>query len=165
MNSTVQKLVERLVGKPCTQKRLGRPRSLSLGFGELVPDKKSQQTGIVYAEWEVRTYYWAWRVVKGGRVLCGSQEIVDSIDELRQALNRIDLGGFSSLRQVGDMDVRVELDNGYAVDFLATISDENECFHIFCPESICIVFSPAGGWQTGPSDRPWTSDNRDAQRG
>ena len=88
-------------------------------------------------------------------MLCASQDPADSIDELNQALNGIELGRFSSLRQVGEMDVRVELDNGCAIDFLATISDDGECFHIFCPESICVVFSPADGWQIGPSDKPW----------
>jgi hypothetical protein len=155
MNNEVQDLVVRIVGKPCTRKHVGRSRSLSLGFGE--PARKSETSGIIYREWELRTYYCAWRVVKGGRVLCGSQDVVDSIDELNQAINGIELGRFSSLQQVGEMDVRIELDNGCAVDFLATISDDDECFHIMCPEHICIVFSPAGGWQIGPSDRPWRS--------
>ena len=109
----------------------------------------------VYKEWEIGTYYSAWRVVREGIVLCGSQDVVDSIDELNLSLGRIGLGRFMSLRQFSDLDVRIEFDSGVAVDFLATTSDDDECLHIFCPGERCIEFSVRGGWKAGPSDRRW----------
>jgi hypothetical protein len=88
-------------------------------------------------------------------VVCGSQDAADSIEELNLALRRIEFGRFASLRQLTELDVRVEFDNDVAVDFLATISDEDECFHIFCPENIYIEFSLRGAWKIGQSDKPW----------
>lgn len=154
MESRVQEMVGRLVGKPCWRKQVGRHRSLSLGLGNRVHHKTALTDG-VYGEWELGTYYCAWRVVKEGKVICGNQDAVDSVDDLNLALARIDFSRFSCLRQLTDLDVRVEFDNGIAVDFLATTSDEDECFHIFCPDKLIIVFSVVGGWQIGPSDKSW----------
>ena len=129
-------------------------RSLSLGFGNQV-HRKTKLIDKFYGEWEIGTYLVAWRVIQGGRVVCGSQDAADSIEELNLALRRIEFGRFASLRQLTELDVRVEFDNDVAVDFLATISDEDECFHIFCPENIYIEFSLRGAWKIGQSDKPW----------
>jgi|ERR1035438_637857 hypothetical protein len=153
MNSDVRELVKQIIGKPCSRREVGRMRSLSLGFGNEGRVSKISKT--VYKEWEIGTYYSAWRVVREGIVLCGSQDVVDSIDELNLSLGRIDLGRFMSLRQFSDLDVRIEFDSGVAVDFLATTSDDDECLHIFCPGERCIEFSVRGGWKAGPSDRRW----------
>ena len=160
MDSNVTGLIEQIVGKPCSRKEVGRMRSLSLGFGDEVRSTVKVNKK-VYREWEIGTYYSAWRVVRDGIVLCGSQDPVDSSDELDIALGRIALGRFMSLRQSTDLDVRVEFDSGVAVDFLATTSDDDECLHIFCPLERVITFSVRGGWQTGPADRPWANSGMD----
>ena len=157
MNRDVAVLVEQIIGKSCTRKEVGRMRSLSLGFGAEVRSTIKLNEKI-YREWEVGTYRCAWRVVREGIVLCGSQDVVDSIEELNLALDRIEFGRFMSLRQFSDLDVRVEFDSGVAVDFLATISDEDECFHIFCPPKRFIQFSVRNGWKAGPSDKPWIEE-------
>lgn len=156
MNSVVTGLIEQFVGKPCSRKEVGCMRSLSLGFGAEVRSTVKLDEK-VYREWEIGTYYSAWRVVREGIVLCGSQDVVDSIDELNLALARIDLGQFVSLRQFADLDVRIEFDSGIAVDFLATTSDDDESLHIFCPGERFIQFSVRGGWKTGPANRPWAN--------
>lgn len=154
MNSNITELIEQIVGKPCSRKEVGRMRSLSLGFGSEVRStiKLNEK---VYREWEIGTYRSAWRVVRGGTILCGSQDLVDSIEELNLELDRIDLGRFSSLQQIGDLDVRIAFDSGITVDFLATMSDEDECFHIFGPGEVFIEFSLQGGWKKGPANKPW----------
>jgi hypothetical protein len=53
------------------------------------------------------------------------------------------------------LDVRIEFDNGVSVDILATISDDDEVLHIFCPDKFVIAFSIADGWSAGPSDEAW----------
>ena len=131
-------------------------RSLSLGFGEEVRST-IRLNEKVYREWEIGTYRSAWRVVRGGIVLCGSQDAVGSIDELNLALSRVDFGRLVSLQQFAGLDVRIEFDSGIAVDFLATTSDEDEIFHIFCPGERFVEFSVRGGWKTGPADRPWAN--------
>ena len=155
MNSDVERLVEQIVGKPCSRKEVGQMRSLSLGFGSEVRSaiKLNEK---VYREWEIGTYRSAWRVVRGGIVLCGSQDVVDAIDELNLALEGIELGRFVSLGQSSNLDVRTEFDSGVTVDFLATTSDEDECFHIFCPGKRFIEFSVRGGWKVGRADKPWS---------
>jgi hypothetical protein len=158
--SDVAGLVEQIAGKPCSRKEVGRGRSLSLGFGSEIRSaiKLNEK---VYREWEIGTYCSAWRVVRGEIVLCGSQDVVDSIDELNLALGRIDLGRFVSLRQLAGRDVRIEFDTGIAVDFLATTSDEDECLHIFCPGQRLIQFSVRGGWKTGQANEPWANSGED----
>jgi hypothetical protein len=131
-------------------------RSLSLGFGtEARSTVKINEK--VYREWEIGTYCGAWRVLREGVVLCGSQDAVDSIADLNLALGRVNFGRFISLQQFTDLDIRVEFDNGVAVDFLATTSDDDESFHMFCPENRFIKFSVQGGWKVGPADRPWAN--------
>jgi hypothetical protein len=154
MNSDVIRLVEQIVGKPCSRTEVGRMRSLSLGFGaEVRSTIKTNEK--IYREWEIGTHRSAWRVVRGGIVLCGSQDAVDSIDDLNVALGRVELGRFVSLRQFADLDVRVEFDSGVTVEFLATTSDEDERFHVFCPGERFIKFSVRHGWKVGLSDKPW----------
>jgi hypothetical protein len=146
--------IQKIVGLFCSRKEVGRGRSLSLGFGDhtlstiTINDK-------VYREWEIGTYRCAWRVVRGGIVVCGSQDAVDSIDGLNVALARVELGRFASLRNLTELDVRVEFDNEVATDFLAAASDDDECLHIFCPGQLYIQFSVRAGWTMGPTDKPW----------
>jgi len=129
-------------------------RSLSLGFGQGVKSAVKLNEK-VYREWEIGTYRSAWRVTQGGIVLCGSTDVVDSIDEMNVALGLIDLGRFASLRQLSDLDVRIEFDGGVAVEFLAAASDDDEYFHVFCPGGRYIECSVRGGWKTGPANKPW----------
>ena len=93
-------------------------------------------------------------------ILCGSNDAADSIEALNAVLGRIELGGLASLRTLGDLDVNVEFDSGIAVDFLATISDGDECFHIFCPDKVYVEFSVSGGWKIGKSDIPWSGEDQ-----
>jgi len=152
MNSDVRELVKQIIGKPCSRREVGRMRSLSLGFGNEGRVSKISKT--VYKEWRSNILQ-CLESCSRGIVLCGSQDVVDSIDELNLSLGRIGLGRFMSLRQFSDLDVRIEFDSGVAVDFLATTSDDDECLHIFCPGERCIEFSVRGGWKAGPSDRRW----------
>ena len=154
MNIEVREIVKDIIGKPCSRKQVGRMKSLSLGFGEIVPNKSRLKESIDYAEWELGTYYCSWRILKDGRIVCGSQDTAD-IDDLNVEISKIEVGRFVALRQLTDLDVRAECDNGIAIDFLATISDDDECFHIFCPENRHVEFKVISGWKIGPSDKPW----------
>ena len=158
MNDDVVRIIKRLSGEPCSRKEAGHMRGLSLGFGNGT-ERSMKLNDKVYREWEIGTYRSAWRVVQRGIVLCGSQDVAN-LSELNVALERIDFGTFASLRQLTELDIRVEFSNGVAVDFFAAMSDDDECFHIFCPENLFIEFSIRGGWKTGRSDKPWGQDNR-----
>jgi hypothetical protein len=129
VNNKLKELIRPMFGKPCCKKRVWRHRSLCLGFEEKFFHEKKLIDDF-YAEWEIRTYYCAWRVIKDKKILCASSDAVDSIDELDAALKQIEFGCIESLDQFSDLDIRVKFDTGIIVEFLATISDEDECFHI-----------------------------------
>ena len=154
MESTLEEIACSMAGMTCLQKEVGRMKSLSLGFGQLLPST-SQSNIAQHREWEIGTYRSAWRVVQGKNVLCGSQDVVDSIEELSLALQKIDLGRFLRFGPIGHFDVRIDFENDIAVDFLAASSDDDELFHIFCSDRRYLEFSIRGGWRIGSADEPW----------
>lgn len=105
-----------------------------------------------YRAWELGTYNCAWRIIKHGAVICGSRDASEPA-ELNDVIQTIEFGKFISVRKLSEFDVRVELDIAI-VDFLLDFSDDDESFHIFCPENLYIEFSARQGWKVGPSDRP-----------
>ncbi|MGD0894308.1 MAG: hypothetical protein ABR923_22535 [Terracidiphilus sp.] len=153
MNGEVELLVGKLIGEPCTQKEVGRFKSLSLGFGADSEDHRPHVRR-TYKAWELGTYNCEWRFIRNSVVLCGSRDSSD-LTELNAAIDDIQLGRLISLRQLTEFDIRLEFANGIMVDFLAATSVEDESFHVFCPGSLSIVFSARDGWRTGPSNEPW----------
>src|SRR3989442_543818 len=118
MNDEVRAAIRRLIGKPCCRQRVSSPRSLSFGFGDKVYHGNPRLADSFYGEWEIGTYYCAWRVVKEKRLLCGSSDSVDSVAELNATLSQICLGAITAVDQISDFDVRVEFENGTTVEFL-----------------------------------------------
>ncbi|WP_076350452.1 hypothetical protein [Paludisphaera borealis] len=157
MNAAVREHIAQVVGQICCHQHISKDRSLSLGFGDVVRHT-SAIADADHGKWEVGTYYSSWRILRGKQIVCGSQDTVDSIDALREAMNSVKWGSCTSIRQLTDFDVRVEFDNDVVVDFLATISDEDEVFHLFCPNKIVVAFSITDGWRAGPSDKPWGAE-------
>lgn len=128
-----------------------------MGFGKRIPHGNDRIASSYYGEWELGTYYSAWRFVMKGQILCGSQDDSDA-RVLDAAVSRIPLGSLSALRQASELDVRLEFADGLRVDFLATTSGEDECFQISCPDKRLVQFSFARGWEIGRSDRPWVAE-------
>lgn len=152
--------IEQMAGLECSRREVGRSRSLGLGFGqESRISRRLNRTP--YREWEIGTYRGAWRVIYAGKVVCGSQDVVDSIGDLDSALQRVALGRFVSLRRAGDLDVRIEFDDDTTVDFLATIRDEDELLHKFGPDGRIAEFSALEGWRLAPADEPWPNFESD----
>ena len=143
-----------MFGKPCCRQRVWRPRSLSFGLGEKLNHGNPKLVDTFYGEWEIGTYYCAWRVIQKGRIILGSSEVVDSVDELDESLKRIEFGSILSLTQQGAFDVRAEFDMGLAVEFLTTTNHDDESFHIFGPQNLYIEFSIRGGWTKRRADKP-----------
>ena len=116
--ASVRAYVESVVGQMCSRRQIGKDRSLNIGFGEVVLHKsarvgevvlhKSARVEAEHGTWEIGTYYRSWRIIHGQRIVCGSQDAVDHIDELRQKMNGIEWGHCSAIRQLTDLDVRME---------------------------------------------------------
>ena len=144
-----------LYGKNCCRKRVGRSRSLSVGFGNKVPHSKSMTVDSFYGEWEIGTYSSAWRVTDKGRIICGSSDVVDSVDELDERLQRIEFGSILGIETFSRFDIRVTLAHEICIDFICVSVEDDEIFHIFGPEKFFTEYTFAEGWKTGRSDVPW----------
>jgi hypothetical protein len=154
MDRKIKALIKPMLGKICCKKRVWSFKSLTLGFGKKIYHGKKLVDDF-NGEWEITTYCYAWRVIKNGKILCGSSDAVDHVNELTAVLKRIKFGRLVSLEQFTNFDVRLGFDTGIVVDFLATVSDADEGLDIFCPEHKAIEFTVGSGWKTGPSDKPW----------
>ena len=154
MNEFILRHIDGLIGQVCCLQTIGKDRSLNLGFGEAVRHKSSIAEAD-HGAWEIGTYYCSWRIVHENLIACGSNDTVGGVEELRQKIRDLEWGRFSAIRHLSEFDLRVEFENGMCVDFLATISDNDEVVHIFCPGKFVLEFSLANGWRAGPSDQPW----------
>lgn len=149
----VQPAILGLIDKACCRQRLGRIRSLSLGFGDKISHGQSRLIDNFYGEWEIGTYSAAWRVIKNGNVLCGSQDIVDSLEELEERFRKIKLGRIKGISLISKFDIRIDFDDESHIDFLGTFGEDNEMFHIFCPSGLYVEYSILGGWKVGNAGR------------
>jgi len=152
---TTEVSVEELKSKSCCRQRVGRMRSLSLGFGEKVFHGKNDFPDDFYGEWEIGSYYSEWRVIRAGEILCGSQNTVESIAELDNQLNTIQLGRVIKIENFSKFDVRVSFDNNICAEFFWCSNDDDEVFHVFGPKKLCAEYSVGNGWRVGQSDKPW----------
>ena len=157
LSDQVNEFLKPMFGKPCCKQRVSEPRGLRLGFGEKLYHQNQKLIDPYYGEWELGTYYCAWRVVKAGRVLCGSDDSVESASELNAALASIQFGAILKVEQLGGVDICVSFDTKIAVDFFATTSDEtDECIEIIhSPSHTAVEFTVGSGWLIGASNAPW----------
>lgn len=155
IEADIQAALADLIGKRCCRQRVGRGRSLSIGFGAEVPHSKSNTVDSFYGEWEIGTYAAAWRIVRNGVIVCGSLEVVDSIDEIDQQLQAIDLGAVLEVKAVSDLDIQLRLEDGTCIDFMCASTDRDEMFHIFGPGDLYVEYAPLCGWSIGKSNAPW----------
>lgn len=156
IDANIQSTFAALIGKRCCRQRVGRGRSLSVGFGEKVPHSKPKTADPFYGEWELGTYSSAWRVIQEGRVVCGSSDVVDSIDELDERLQAIKLGAVLAIEALSQFDIRVKLDDEVCIDFICASAEDDEMFHIFGPESLYVEYTCSEGWKAGKSNAPWS---------
>jgi len=155
IDASVQGAFAGLIGKRCCRQRVGRGLSLSVGFGEKVPQSESKAADPFYGEWEFGTYSSAWRVIQEGRVVCGSSDVVDSIEELDERLQAIKLGAVLAIETLSQLDIRIKLDGEIYIDFICASAEDDEMFHIFGPESLYVEYTCRDGWKVGKSNAPW----------
>lgn len=152
----VAQAVEGLFGLPCCRRRVGPTRrAVSLGFGAEQFHGNPTLVDSYYGEWEVGTYYAGWRIVQRGRVLCGSDDVVDSTDELNERLAALKIGRPIGIEMLSEFDVRLQLEDELQVDFLGTLGEDDEhVVHIFGPQDLYLEYVVASGWEIGSSAEP-----------
>jgi len=153
MNKEILDAIESLYGRKFCRVVIGKFKSLSLGFGEKVFHNNPRLKNKYYGEWEIGTYYCSWRIVRDNDVILGSNDSND-IDELNKKIEIIDFNEIVAIKNTSILDVQVVFKDGIAIDFINTISDKDEIFHIFCPKNIFIKFTTEGVWEIGKSDAP-----------
>lgn len=151
----VEKFVTGMFGLCCCRKRVGRRRSVSFGFGAEQFHGDPKLLDAFYGEWEIGTYYAGWRVVQSGKILCGSEDVVDSVDKLNDRLGLVELGQPVGFQMISEFDVRLSLDGDTHVDFLGTFSEADEhVVHIFGPDDLYAEYVVETGWEIGTSAEP-----------
>ena len=128
---------------------------MSIGFGKKVFHGKEKLQDLFYGEWEMGTYYTAWRVIQYGEILCGSQDSEHSTNDLDKRLKSIAFGSVTAIYSISIFDIRIEFDIGICIEVLGSISDDDEIFHIFGPNDIYIEYKIRNGWKVGKSNEPW----------
>lgn len=154
MHLDIDHIFEKIAGQPCTRKEVGSMRSISLGFGDEAP--KSKPGNRDYRLWEMGTYGGDWKVIGGGCVEL-SKNRTTNIGDLDALLQTIDFGRFVAIRQLSRTDIRIELNNGLTLDISGNSSEDDEYFHVFCPDGRYVEFSGAG-WRIGSSQKPWPNE-------
>jgi hypothetical protein len=157
VDNNIQDIIISIYRKKCCRVRIGASKSLSLGFGKMQFHDNPNLNDKYYGEWEIGTYSGSWRVVKNEKILLGSNDSKDDIIFLNKKISEIKFEEIVSISNLTTLDVRVEFNDGMIIDFISTISDEDEFFHIFCPNNVYIEFNSKGIWKVGKSDVPWKS--------
>jgi hypothetical protein len=156
MNNKILNVLSLIYGKKCNRVAVGNSRSLSFGFGEKIFHNNPRLQDKFYCEWEIGSYYRSWRVINNDRIILGSNDPYDDLNLLNNKIHEIAFTEVISITNISALDVRVTFNNRIIVDFLSTISDEDEgVFHIFCPEHTYIEFTSQGKWKMGKSNVPW----------
>jgi hypothetical protein len=127
---------------------------LLLSFGSLIKYENILIGDTYKGEWEFGTYYCSWRITSDRKVLLGSTDS-DEIDYLNSRLSELDISEVVKIDNISAFDVEVVTKNGLVIQFFNTTSDDDEVFHMSCPENIYIKFSTERAWETGPYDAPW----------
>ncbi|PKG97186.1 hypothetical protein [Paraglaciecola sp. MB-3u-78] len=151
INIEIDKKIDEVINLRCVRQAVGNSTSLSLGFGKKDNDASTEK----YREWEIGTYSSNWRVIKNKQVICASLDDVETNEELDAKLKNISFGSIRSVSQNEVGDVTLFFDNSVLVEFICLSDEDDEMFHVFCPNSEYIEYNPCSGWKTGRSDSPW----------
>ena len=146
-NTKITQLLSQMIDNPCCRIKVGQYKSLSLGFGAKLYHGKPQLNDEYYGEWEIGTYNCSWRIIQNNIVVCASNSSIETIEELDKLANNFEYGNLASIAQLSDFDLRIEFSSGITIDFITTFSEDDECFHIFCPGEDYIEYSLRKKWE------------------
>ena len=149
----VEREMNSILGQVCCRQHVGNDGSLFLGFGGIFFTKTSRGEA-PHGKWEVGTYRSAWRIVENQSIICGSKEAIDSVEELRPFVGKLEGATCAKISMLTEFDVRVEFGKELSVDFMAACGDGDEVFHAFLAQGQVASFSSVGGWVLAASRKP-----------
>jgi hypothetical protein len=164
MRDDILSEINQLLGQQCCRKKVGFSKSLSLGFGTKVFHNNPRLNDNFYGEWELGTYNSSWRIIDGQKILLGSTDKFDDFEEFNRRLDQIELGIIKTIDCMQNIDIQISFNNGLIVVFFATTSDNDEYFHIFCPNHIHIELAPKGIWTKSKSNKPFLRSNEATEK-
>jgi hypothetical protein len=147
--------IKQLIGKDCCRKKIGRDLSLSFGFGDKIYHNDKKLNDTYYGEWEIGSYTSSWRIILNDKIVLGSNDSIESIEEFDLQLKKISFGKILKIELMSKFDIKVSFENSLSVEFICTFEDDDEMFHIFGPNSLHIEYKISSGWKIGKSDEPW----------
>lgn len=148
MSNNIEEKLKRIFndmyGKKCCRVNVGEYKSLSVGFGDKIYHNNPRLNDDYYGEWEIGTYSSSWRIISNKKIVCASNDSDEN--GLNKIIKKIEIGSFIDLKVINEMDIRVVCDNNLIIDFLVTVNDDDDLFHIFCPNNIYIELLSGGKW-------------------
>jgi hypothetical protein len=145
MVKKILEIINPMFGLKCCSARILSYKSLSLGFGGKVFYNNPRLIDTYHGEWEIGSYYSAWRILQDDKILLGKTDAFD-YPQMEAKLEKIKFGEIISINQLSKFDIRVEMTNNMFIEFFGTTSARDEIFHIFCPDKHCIELFSNGRW-------------------
>lgn len=155
MTPELKHLIAPMFESMLCRRRVGERRSISFGFGAKIFHGKSHLADPYYGEWELGTYNASWRIVSKDRIILGSNDLNELMDEWNLVLRNLPIDRIEALHQVSKFDVRVCFSKSLHIDFISASSEDDEIFHIFTPDNMCLTYGPLNGWEIGEARGPW----------
>jgi hypothetical protein len=142
----LEAVIADLKGKLCCCQRVGEHRSLRLGFGKKLNRSRMAVRDPFFGEWQIGTYTAAWRIIHDDKILLGSMNPVNSCAELDEELAKIQFGPVLDIDASSRFCVRVSLEGGMFIDFMAASNDESEVFFVLQADGHDIEYRSTIGW-------------------
>jgi hypothetical protein len=141
-----------LSGMACQAIRIGTDKGLSLAFGKMITNHRTNSAVKEYGEWELGSFFPVWRIMVAGRIILGSQDISGSLNDMNSQISSLP-GNLKNIESLTNFDIKVSFDCGTEIEFIHASSDEDEIFHIFGPDNVYVEYQYPGGWKISRSDK------------
>jgi hypothetical protein len=123
MEDSFDRMRDNILHKECCFIRQGYGSKLRLGLGELVHYKNPQLKGKFHGEWDLISRTFAWRMSLNNKLLCGSDDEVEFIDD---ALKNLKLGSITDIKRKSISDVSFLFSEGILIEFFCCSLDDNQ---------------------------------------
>jgi hypothetical protein len=153
-----EELISNLLGQKVCRIQVDDNRSLSIGFGEKVFHQKKRSKDSFYGQWELGSYYPSWRLIKNDRILVGAHDL-ESVADIKLNLIELLQGRLINLEIWKTFNITLYFDDEIIIEFFPATNEEDELFHIFCPENKYIELNSYGKVRIMQSNAPVSSEN------